>query len=67
MTIFAANLKDQTGVPGPHPILYCEYCGSETSANKGDYFYLTPDYSFVCCEQPMTLAIKRVTYEKVNQ
>lgn len=35
-----SNLKNQTGIAGPHEIAYCPICGNECSANKSDYFML---------------------------
>lgn len=63
--VTVADLKDQVGKPGPHPNLYCECCGSEYSANAGDYFMHPHDYIFECCDEPMVLAIKHTTYERV--
>ena len=58
-------LKEQIGTTGPRPILRCFICGSEFSANRGDYFAAHPEYIFECCGEPMTLCIRRVTYEAV--
>lgn len=64
--ITVANLKEQTGQQGPHPNLYCLACGSEYSANKSDYFNHPHDYSFVCCNEPMILAIKTICLREVS-
>jgi hypothetical protein len=66
MAVTVADLKEQTGVPGPHPNLVCECCGAEYSANKGDYFMHPPTYPFFCCDRPMILAIRRTIYERVG-
>jgi hypothetical protein len=50
------NLVDQTGQSGPRSFLYCPECGEHFSANKGDYFQLSPDYVFTHCAVPMWLA-----------
>ena len=50
----------------PRPILFCRACGNTCSANRGDYWAYDPAYVFTCCEQPMELVIKRVTFEPVN-
>ncbi len=63
--VTVADLKDQTGKPGPHPILVCYCCGAECSANAGDYFNSRPTFKFVCCGEPMDLAIKRTVYDPV--
>jgi hypothetical protein len=60
------DLKDQIGKPGPHPFLKCLCCGAEYSSNKGDYFMSSPEHVFECCDEPMTLCIKRVEYIEVN-
>lgn len=64
--ITVADLKNQTGVPGPHPNLVCKCCGAEYSANAGDYFMHRSTYAFVCCDRPMVLARKRVVLEEVS-
>lgn len=60
------DLKDQTGTPGPHPILYCAECGSEFSANKSDYFLSAGDDAVKHCGKNMRLVRKRVIYEDVK-
>jgi hypothetical protein len=59
------DLKYQLGAKGPRPMLYCEQCGNETSAHKGDYFDCSPETILKCCEEPLHLGIKRVVYEPV--
>lgn len=59
MPVTKAFLKDQTGMLGHRPFLYCECCGAERSANAGDYFMLPDSHVFLCCCQPMRLAIAR--------
>jgi hypothetical protein len=44
------------------PLLLCDVCGEEASAHAGDYFYMDPSGVFECCEQPMRLVTKHVTY-----
>ena len=61
-----ADLKDQTGKLGPHPILYCRRCGAEYSANAGDYWDRPPAYVFRCCRRNMRLGIKSAVYEDVS-
>jgi len=65
--ITVADLKDQIG-PGPHPILYCDNCGDEHSANAADYcFNHRPTYQFFCCDQqPMRLVRKEIHYVDVD-
>lgn len=64
--VTVADLKDQTSTPYPRPILFCRACGNTCSANRGDYWAYDPAYVFTCCEQPMELVIKRVTFEPVK-
>ena len=67
-TITVSDLKDQTGVPyPPHPILFCDDCESEVSANRGDYFAHNLDHVLMCdeCNVPMRLVYKRTVYEDV--
>jgi len=57
------DLKDQIGTSGVRPVLYCVVCGSEYSANRGDYFSCSPDHVLTCCEQPLQLAVKHTVYK----
>lgn len=59
------DLKDQTGMVGPRPILVCDCCGAEYSANAGDYFMENDEHVFTCCDEPLTLMVKKITYEPV--
>jgi DNA replicative helicase MCM subunit Mcm2 (Cdc46/Mcm family) len=50
------------------PMLYCDQCGEQYSADPGDYFYAPPDYLFVCAEaecdkNELRLVSRRVTFE----
>ena len=64
--ITVADLQDQTGKPGPHPALHCYECGSDYSANRGDYDFNRPlSYPFFCCDHPMVLVVKHTVYEEV--
>ncbi len=62
--ITVGDLVDHIGLPDhiQRPFLRCSTCGSETSANKGDYFNLPVDYAFYCCAEPKKLVIKEVRY-----
>lgn len=46
--------------------LYCLNCGAENSADPGDYFYVSSEYVFICCEEPMALVTKRTVYTEVG-
>jgi len=59
------DLKNQTGVIGLRPILYCSVCGAEYSANAGDYWDCDPTYEFVCCNESMQLVVKQVSFNDV--
>ena len=64
--ITVADLKDQTGIVGTRPILMCQECGGEYSANKADYsFYRLDTYPFFCCDLPMILIVKKTIIEEV--
>lgn len=71
--IKVSDLKDQlrskTRLPGnvrPFPFLYCDICGTENSANAGDYWNSNPDTVFTCCDIPMRLVRKVVQYIDVQ-
>ena len=58
------DLEDQIGAPDPRPFLYCRKCGSQFSANSGDYFNCPDNYIFKCCKRNMVLAVAE-TYIRV--
>lgn len=66
MSITVKQLKNQIGVSSPHPILYCNHCQSEYSANVGDYFMERLETVLVCCGKPLTLVTKQTVYKKVK-
>jgi hydrogenase maturation factor HypF (carbamoyltransferase family) len=68
MTVTVADLKDQTGMPEPRPVLLCSFCDETYSANKGDYFHHAPQFVFKCpwCGQLLELVIKKVVYERIT-
>lgn len=53
------DLKEQVGILGSRPILYCGICGNEFSANAGDYWNAKPDHVFRCCGANIILVIKK--------
>lgn len=61
------DLKDQVGQPShlPRPFLYCRKCGSEYSANAGDYFLAAPQTIMKCCGIPNILVTKQTRYIEV--
>jgi len=61
------DLRDQIVIDGAEEILYCSVCGSEYSANLGDYFMRDPDEVFVCCGKPMQLVTKKVVYTLIDK
>lgn len=65
-TVTRANLKNQIGMIGPRPFLYCEYCGAEYSANAGDYWDLPDTHIFECCGVPNLLVTKQITLTEVE-
>jgi hypothetical protein len=52
-TATRANMRALAGAG--HLIAWCPSCGSQYSANAGDYFWLGDD-TLECCEQPCILA-----------
>lgn len=66
-----ADLPEFHGLQGPRPILYCDHCGGEFSANRGDYFLAAPGTIMRCTgaegdphdAEPMRLITKRVVLE----
>ena len=48
MKAYIKNLKEQTGTTDK-TIALCHVCGSEYSANKGDYWFMSPDETLKCC------------------
>jgi hypothetical protein len=64
--VTVADLSDQTGVSGPHPLLVCLECGAEYSANKADYFMSPLSHVFKCCGVPMQLATKKTVYDIIE-
>ena len=60
------DLKDQTGVPGPRPILLCDVCGMECSANAGDYWNVEPERVFRHDGRPLCLVTKHTVYRRAK-
>lgn len=53
-----SNLTDQIDMDEQNikEFMFCLTCGSESSANLGDYFMIDdPNYVFKCCGQPMEI------------
>lgn len=48
--IHVKDLTDQIGTIGPRPFLVCPLCRDRFSANRGDYFLLSPDTLMECME-----------------
>jgi hypothetical protein len=64
--IMVKDLRDQIGMAGQRPFLYCAACGEQASANKGDYFSLPPRYVFAHCGEPMRLVTSRTVLTDVD-
>ncbi len=55
MKAIMKNLKDQI-LTKDNKSMRCVVCGSEYSANAGDYWNISdPEYVFKCCNEPMIL------------
>ena len=65
--VTVADLRDQIGTNGPRPLLYCRRCGSEQSANAGDYFMAPANRIFKCCGVNMVLVTKHQAFTLVDQ
>lgn len=48
------NLQHQVG-NGPHTVMYCTKCGSQYSANAGDYWDTPDEHVFRCCNRIMLI------------
>jgi hypothetical protein len=47
-------------------VLHCPRCGSDYSADAGDYFMAKPDMVFKCCGVNSRLVTKQTTYREVR-
>lgn len=63
--ITVAMLKDQIGTHEVRPFLYCNVCGDENSADRGDYFMVPPAMVFRHCSVPMRLVTARRVFSDV--
>ena len=67
MKAILKNLKDQT-LKDDEAIMYCSICGSEYSANLGDYWDVNDsNFEFKCCEETMDIVVKKTIYEEVKE
>lgn len=64
--VTVGDLKDQLGMKGPRPALFCARCNSEFSAHAGDYFMLRKDEVLMHCKAPLRLMLKTVTMTEVE-
>ncbi len=63
--VTSKDLKDQILHHEDKSMLLCTVCGSEYSANKGDYWDTPDNHVFKCCHKPMRLVIKTTNYKEV--
>ena len=61
-----ADLKEQLGMQGPRPFLYCRKCGAENSANASDYWNMPSGHVFKCCRVNMLLVTAKRVLTEVN-
>ena len=62
---YIKNLKDQI-LTDDKAIAVCPACGSEYSANKGDYWDRKPDDALTCCGGLICeLSTKKTVYDPV--
>jgi hypothetical protein len=55
--VTVADLRDNYD---GHVFLFCECCGGEYSATRGDYWQKPVTEVFACCDEPMRL-VRKVT------
>jgi hypothetical protein len=63
--VTVADLPNLSDYPKLRILLYCDKCGAEYSANRGDYWYLVAQHVLTCvCEsedpQPLQLVVKTI-------
>ena len=58
-------LPEHTG-PGRR-LLLCRECDEETSASPRDYFNVSPEHIFECCNKPVSLVVKKTVYVEVSR
>lgn len=56
-----SDLPEQAGAA----FLWCESCGGEYSATRGDYFWMSAADEFTCCDEDLQLATKHTHYRVV--
>jgi len=61
-------LGGQIRILAQQPILYCDGCGGEYSANPGDYWQVPRHEEITCgeCGDLLRLVMKRTIYEDVE-
>lgn len=64
--ITVADLPDSLGVPGSRPLLLCDECFTQASADAGDYWNLPADHVLTHCGRPMRLVRKQVRFVDVK-
>lgn len=52
------DLPALVGTDKPRPLLFCEKCGGEYSAERGDYFMLPPDAPMACCRRLLRMVYR---------
>ena len=64
MEAIRRNLKDQI-LTNDNAIMVCNVCGSECSANAGDYWNYPDNHVFTCCGKVMSIVTKHIVYRDV--
>jgi hypothetical protein len=65
MLAIKKNLKDGILDKSWNAIMYCPDCGSEYSANSGDYWNVPKNYRFKCCDKTMKLIVKKTIFTEL--
>ena len=63
--VHVKDLPDQIGTGGARAFLFCQVCGGEYSAHKGDYFMAAPDTVMRCCKRPLRLVTRHTELREV--
>jgi hypothetical protein len=67
ITVKQLRTLEIQGLQKPDSFLFCSVCQSECSACAGDYFTLSLEHVFTCCNTPMILATKRTVIEPFKE
>ncbi len=61
------KVRELPDTPRTGVCLYCSECGQTYSATRGDYFTRAPEDVLLCCDEPLTLVRKVISYQPVGR